>query len=148
VTDLQLPRIVYRGQSTPLRLSRKIALSLEIVALYFKVRLLLLRKTLPEALDVLRSGRLLAQPLEPERLHRAFVVGKRMAHLLEKVPADSRCLVRSCVLVALLSRRGIGATLVIGVCREPTFEAHAWVESAGVPLLDPGEWRSGRLTEL
>jgi transglutaminase superfamily protein len=48
----------------------------------------------------------------------------------------------------LLARRGIPATFVIGVKLEPDFEAHAWVESGGIPLLPPGEMAGGRLLEL
>jgi hypothetical protein len=45
---------------------------------------------------------------------------------------------RSLVLTALLSRRGIASTLVIGVRPGGEFGAHAWVEHEGAPLLPSG----------
>jgi Transglutaminase-like superfamily len=64
------------------------------------------------------------------------------------LPAHRGCLARSLVLVDLLQRRGVAATLVIGARADPTFRAHAWVEVAGEPLLSPGDYRGGRLAEL
>ena len=54
----------------------------------------------------------------------------------------------SLVLGALLARRGIPATLVIGAHAAPSFRAHAWVEHAGQPVLSPGDGTFGRLVEL
>jgi hypothetical protein len=52
------------------------------------------------------------------------------------LPADSRCLMRSLVLTRLMARRGLGSTLVLSVSpQQPQFEAHAWIEHAGVALL-------------
>jgi hypothetical protein len=48
----------------------------------------------------------------------------------------------------MLVRRGIESSLVIGVRPEPSFEAHAWVECAGTPLLPTGDEPYGRLVEL
>ncbi len=45
------------------------------------------------------------------------------------------CLVRSLALFRFLRERGVPARHVIGVCRLP-FQAHAWVEHDGRPLLD------------
>ena len=56
--------------------------------------------------------------------------------VLEWLPFDSRCLIRSLVLVRILSRRSIDdATLVIGASVEGGFAAHAWVEHDGEPVL-------------
>jgi len=70
--------------------------------------------------------------------------------LLSVLPTDSRCLIRSLVLLALLERRGAGATLVVGVRTEPQFAAHAWVECQGEALLPmtDGDDRFERLTTL
>lgn len=55
-------------------------------------------------------------------------------------PGGASCLVRSLALLALLRRRGIAAELRIGVGRTtPGLEAHAWVESGGVPLNDTAD---------
>jgi hypothetical protein len=52
------------------------------------------------------------------------------------------------VLTRLLASRGIRSSLVIGVRSEPEFEAHAWVECAGIALLPPGDDSYGRLVEF
>jgi hypothetical protein len=64
------------------------------------------------------------------------------------LPDDPRCLVRSLVLVELLARRGIAATLVIGTSAVADFRAHAWVELSGGPLLSSAGFGEGRLAEL
>jgi Transglutaminase-like superfamily len=38
----------------------------------------------------------------------------------------------------MMARRGIPTTLIIGAQTERGFEAHAWVERRGLPLLSPG----------
>ena len=73
-----------------------------------------------------------------------FGVSKALAPL----PFDSRCLVRSLVLTAMLARRGIDGRLVIGVDAGTEFAAHAWVEAGGLALLPVESERYGRLTEL
>jgi hypothetical protein len=44
---------------------------------------------------------------------------------------------RSLVLTCVLARRGLHSTLVLSAGPGPNFEAHAWVELAGEPLLVP-----------
>ena len=61
-------------------------------------------------------------------------------------PGDSRCLIRSLVLVRVLARRAIPSMLVIGVRKNPGFKAHAWVEHEGKAILAAGDYT--RLTEL
>ena len=52
-------------------------------------------------------------------------------------PIHASCLARSLVLCRLLRRQGLSATLRIGVAKpDGRFEAHAWVEHAGVALND------------
>jgi len=71
---------------------------------------------------------------EPEgALYRA----RRTARLLAVAAqyAGGTCLARSVVLACLLERQGVPAQLRIGVRKgENGFEAHAWVEAAGVSL--------------
>ena len=55
---------------------------------------------------------------------------------------------RSLVLTGMLARRGVYATVVIGVRPEPTFAAHAWVEVDGRPLLPDDESIYRRLVEI
>jgi hypothetical protein len=83
---------------------------------------------------------------------RERIIGARMGRavdrLLSRLPSDSRCLIRAVVLARVLARRGIGSKVVLGVKAGSEFTAHAWVEHCGRPLLPPGEYGSGRLTEL
>ncbi len=66
---------------------------------------------------------------------------QRIAWLVERaaqtVPWPATCLRRSLVLWALLARAGTRADLRLGFRKtDGRFEAHAWVELAGVPLND------------
>jgi Transglutaminase-like superfamily len=121
----------------------RLALAAEVLALYPRARWLLARRELPEAVAALRGAR--SRPAADPDPVRCAVAVERVLRLL---PADSRCLVRSLVLLALLERRGLGAALVIGVLPEPEFAAHAWVEHRGRALLAPGPAGAGRLVEL
>lgn len=79
---------------------------------------------------------------DPDRL------GRAVTRTLKLLPTDSRCLMQSLVLTDLLTRRGIRSSLVIGVAPAPQFAAHAWVETAGRPLLPSREPLYHRLVEL
>jgi hypothetical protein len=46
------------------------------------------------------------------------------------------CLKKALVLFRLLRKRGVSPTLFIGVQKDRDFEAHAWVEIKGSPVLD------------
>lgn len=126
-----------------LPVARKVGLALEVLRAYVCVRRELRRATLPEALDRLRtpsSGTPSSE--ETNRLARA------VRRTLRVLPTDTRCLSQSLVLTALLARRGVPSTLVIGVSPGESFGAHAWVEHQGVPLLPPYEAEFTRLVEL
>lgn len=115
----------------------KVSLIAEIVAAYSRARWLLWRSDLPTVVEALRSQ----TPGDGTRIQtpvRAGVrLGEAMGKMLRHVPFDSRCLMRSLVLTSLLARRGIESSFVIAVRAEPTFKAHAWVESDGIALLEP-----------
>jgi siroheme synthase len=133
----------------PLSRRRKAALVGEIVAQYARARWLLSHHELPRAVELLRSGaRRGANRPETHDTAQAALCASAVERVLRLLPADSRCLVRSLVLIALLERRGIEALVVIGVLAEPSFAAHAWVEHRGAPLLRPGAAGRGRLVEL
>lgn len=116
---------------------------------YGQARWLMTRRDLPSALASLRGGTQPRSATSGPDMPRA---GRRLAGTISKsigrLPADSRCLVRSLVLTRLLARRGVATTLVIGVHPGSDFAAHAWVEHRGDPLLWTGEPRYQRLTEL
>lgn len=123
-------------------------LACEIVAAWARARRAMRTLPLEQTVTRLRAraavvGR--SQPpdaLEAHRLARAVLI------TLRPLPGDTRCLARSLALTRVLSRRAIPSTLVIGARTEPGFLAHAWIEHAGRPLLDPGEGEFQRLVEL
>jgi hypothetical protein len=59
----------------------------------------------------------------------------RAEHFFFSPRSPNDCLVRSLSLYHFLTELSIPAEHVIGVCRVP-FQAHAWVECRGVPILD------------
>ena len=125
----------------PLSLGRKLALGVEILSAYARVRRLLRRGGVPGAVESLRT----VPPSEsrPRTTRESELVGLRLGQAVVRVlgllPSDSRCLMSSLVLTRLLATRGIPSALVIGVASEPPFAAHAWVETGDVPLLPPHE---------
>jgi hypothetical protein len=138
---MSAPSLAVREGRLPV--GRKIRLALEIIWAYVSVRRDLRRATLPEALERVRTpGSGTATPDEIARLARA------VQRTLRLLPTDTRCLSQSLVLTALLARRGVPSTLVIGVSPGESFGAHAWIEHQGVPLLPPFEAEFQRLVEL
>ncbi|HEX5852142.1 MAG TPA: lasso peptide biosynthesis B2 protein [Solirubrobacteraceae bacterium] len=123
-------------------------LAVEILAAYVQARRALRRAPIASAVASLRSQSPPAAPASADSLHEALRLGRAVTRLLAHVPGDTRCLARSLVLTRLLARRGIQAKLVIGARAKPEFLAHAWVEHAGDPVLDPGDDSFGRLVEL
>src|SRR5688500_12902705 len=91
----------------------KIALAAEIAAAYLRVRWLLRRHSLPAVVEKLRAGATHAAVVVPEGLARmtGLRLGRAVSRTLAVLPGDSRCLVRSLVLTALLARRGIASSL-------------------------------------
>jgi transglutaminase superfamily protein len=123
----------------------KARLASEILGAYVGVRRALRRESLPTVVQLLRG---------PGQHERAEVDGRRLARAvvrtLEPLPLDSRCLMRSLVLLRVLARRGVSGELVIAVRPEARdrLDAHAWVEVAGQPLLAPAGADHGRLVTL
>ena len=128
----------------------KALLALEVVAMYARVRWLLLRRGPVEAVPVLRRGLVADLSADPElvRVRRSVRFGRAVIRVLRLLPTDGRCLMRSLVLTGLLARRGLYATVVIGVRPQPSFGAHAWVEVDGRPVLAADESSYQRLVEL
>jgi hypothetical protein len=134
----------------PFTTAEKASLAREITATYVRARWWLRRGTVEQAAVTARQGRDPAG--RPERPSEEYHVGVRLGRLVERrlghLPGDTRCLTRSLVLLRMLSRRGIAGRLVLGALAQPTFQAHAWVELDGHPMLNPGEYQAGRLTEF
>jgi transglutaminase superfamily protein len=133
----------------PLPLTRKARLVGEILVTYARARWAMARRDMPAALERLRRGSVPAQPLDDPCAYRAGLrLGAAVGRILSCLPTDSRCLARSLVLTALLSRRGIPSSLVIGVRGAPGFGAHAWVEYGALPLLQDEQATYRRLVEF
>jgi hypothetical protein len=128
-------------------LAEKLALAAEILVAYARARRLLKRRRLPEVAAAMR----VAVATRPSHREGTYTVGLRLSMAVTRVlgalPQDPRCLTKALVLSALLARRGIAATLVIGVRPDP-FAAHAWVEHDGQPLLPAATAPFERLLEM
>lgn len=131
-----------------LSVRQKVLLATEILVAYTRVRWWLRRRGFEETLSALRAGEAPVRPPNGDHLLVGLKLGRIVAKTLRILPTDTRCLVRSLVLVCLLARRGIASRLVIGVLPESKFAAHAWVEYAGYPLLPAGAAVEGRLADL
>jgi Transglutaminase-like superfamily len=126
---------------------QKLSLAAEIIVAYVKARRGLKSGGLGAVTAAMRGT---TKP-PPVPLEDSYATGLRLGaattRVLGTLPRDPRCLTTSLVLTALLARRDIAATLVIGVRPEP-FAAHAWVEQGGRPLLPPAPAPFERLLEV
>jgi hypothetical protein len=118
----------------------------EILATYPRLYRAMRREEIREVVARIREERVEA----PEPLPRLTRVqlGGAVVRVLGLLPTDSRCLISSLVLLALLERRGVDSTLVIGVGVEPEFAAHAWIECEGEALLPSGNGTYTRMIEV
>jgi hypothetical protein len=126
----------------------KAALAVEILEAYSRARWLLWRTDLPSTLAALRAVDVRSTPDPAEADRTGVRLGEAVGKTLRHLPFDSRCLMRSLVLTSLLARRGVTTTFVIAVKPESEFIAHAWVERAGVALLEPAGPAFARIVEL
>ncbi len=123
---------------------RRARLAAEILGAYVAARRHQRGRPLPETLVRLRA--VPARPPAGQPLQIAAGLAGPVVRTLSALPTDARCLARSLVMTRLLARRGVESTLVIGVARDEEFQAHAWVEVEGRPVLPTLEF--DRLTEL
>lgn len=131
---------------------QKVVLASEILIVYARVRLRMRRGDIRDVVASIRSqpasrtaqaeGGWLVDRVTAPRLANA------VTRTLRPLPTDTRCLAQSLVLLWLLSRRAIASTLVIGAHAHPQFEAHAWIEYRGRPLLTPAGFSGDRLVEI
>src|SRR5258708_14980964 len=105
------PSLAGRARSLP----RRAWLGLEVGLPYARARRAARSGPLPATLALIRDrpyercGAPRMLPGDPERLARATT------RVLRTLPTDTRCLMQSLTLSALLARRGYSSTLVIGV---------------------------------
>lgn len=114
--------------------TRRTALAFEIVGTYVQVQLLLRSNDVRQVVTRLRRDASAGVEAR-EAWREAGRVVRPIVRLLTFLPLDSRCLMRSLVLVRMLARRGVASDLVIGARTGQTFAAHAWVEYQGIKLL-------------
>lgn len=151
ILPLALSPTARRWNRRPLPLAARVGLGVEVLVAYLAVRRSISRAELPSVMRTLRSS---------HRHHAACTgaaadltrdlslrLGFAVQGLLRRIPDEGPCMVRSLVLTRLLARRQIQAELVIGVCSQPSFSAHAWVEHGGRPLL-PTDAAHERLVSL
>lgn len=139
--------VIPLGQD-PLTAGQQIALGAEILTSYCAARWALRRYDLRGAVAKLRRCRATPAPAWADDRAAASRLGHIVSRTLPLLPTESRCLLRSLVLVRLLARRGVPCSLVLGVTTSPKVQAHAWVEYAGRPVLPAYETVFTRLTEL
>lgn len=112
----------------------RVRVALEIVATYTEVRWRMVRGEVGRVVATLRGDAVdRHDPYDAYRI--GLRLGQPVRRTLDPLPWDSRCLMRSLVLLRMLARRGVVCRLVIGVRPGEKFEAHAWIEHAGHPLL-------------
>ncbi len=119
-------------ERVPYRLRARLVV--EVLATYVRVRRMLAGQDIVRVVAVLRDGE--GDRLEPETAQRlARRLARPVVRTLRPLPVDSRCLMRSLVLIRMMARRGARCDLAIGAQSGTTFAAHAWVEHAGCPVL-------------
>lgn len=143
-----LPRIM-PGPQVPL--VAKPWLIGEIVFAYARIRRLMEREALDGAVAEISRQRAPFSAVGADAAETRAVarrLGTAIDRTLRVLPTDARCLSQSLVLLWLLAKRDIPATLVIGTQSDPQFLAHAWVEHEGRPVLPPLDFYDSRLVEL
>ena len=135
-----------RAVLPPLSPVGRLRLAAEALSIYMTVRWRLWRSDLSATVHTLRGTDRQWRDAGLETYWQGVRLAKATTRTLAVLPTDSRCLMQSLVLLGFLSRRNIGAVLVVAVKSSPDFQAHAWVEHDSRPLLPKGEY--GRLVEL
>ncbi len=112
----------------------RVQLVAEVLRTYRLARRLLREGNITQVADQLRQAG--DNSLDRES---ALIIGRRLRRpvmrTLGALPTDSRCLIRSLVLIGMMARRGAHCDLSIGALTTEGFAAHAWVEYEGVHLL-------------
>lgn len=126
----QVERLLRKRMPLDLRLR----VAVEIFVTYAEVRWRVRRGDVRDVVSALRED-----AVDAHDPYDAYRIGRRLRQpvrrSLDPLPWDSRCLMRSLVLLRMLARRGVVCQLVIGVRPGETFEAHAWIEHGRHPLL-------------
>jgi hypothetical protein len=112
----------------------RIRLAAEVLATYARVRWLMSRHDIVYVVTVLRAG--IDARIESSTARRlATRLDRPVGRTLAVLPADSRCLIRSLVVLRMMARRGARCELALGARSGTQFQAHAWIEHDGEPVL-------------
>ena len=112
----------------------RVRLAVEIWTTYVQVRWLVLRHPIDQVVEQLRGGAAADRPAA-EAQGVARRLERPVVRSLGILPWDSRCLMRSLVMLRMMARRGVACDLVLGARTQEAFKAHAWVEHQGHALL-------------
>jgi hypothetical protein len=129
----------------PRRPPGNVRLGAEIAWTTLRVRRLVHRNDLPTALERCRAA--VPQPTPVPSRDDVVRISRAVRRTMGVLPGDSRGLVASLVLIAVLARRGVDASLVVGRPRNG-FGAHAWVEVRGLPALPAAKDKFAQLAAL
>jgi hypothetical protein len=129
----------------PRRPPANVRLGAEIAWTTLRMRRLVQRKDLPTALERCRAA--IPQPAPVPSRDEVVRISRAVRRTMGLLPGDSRGLVGSLVLIAVLARRGVDASLVVGRPRNG-FGAHAWVEVRGLPALPAAKDKFAQLVAL
>ena len=129
----------------PRRPPANVRLGAEIAWTTVRVRRLVHRNDLPTALDRCRAA--VRRPAPVPSRDEVVRISRAVRRTMGVLPGDSRGLVPSLVLIAVLARRGVAASLVVG-CPRNGFGAHAWVEVDGLPALPAAKDKFAQLAAL
>lgn len=117
-------------------------LMIRIVIAIIRVRLWLIRQDYAATrvhIQKRLSGRAQSATLTEADLWKALRAGRIANGLGDRLPLDTRCLVRSLAVWWVLRQDGLPVDLKIGVSLQDGFAAHAWVDLFGEPLTDTRE---------
>jgi hypothetical protein len=132
-TASQRPDPLLLAESVGLGL--RVRLAWEICLTYARVRRLLARRGIAEVVAELRGGGDDDGLDEEQARHLSDRLHRPVRRTLGSLPVDSRCLMRSLVLLRMLARRGVPCRLSIGAQSGERFAAHAWLEHRGRPIM-------------
>ena len=133
------------AMAPPRRPPAKVRLGAEIAWTALRVRRLVHRNDLPTALERCRAAT--GQGAPAASRDEVARVARAVRRTLGALPGDSRGLIASLVLIAVLARRGVDTSLVVGRPRNG-FGAHAWVEMRGLPALPAAKDKFAHLVAL
>lgn len=122
------------GRPRHLSFPRRARLAAEVLGAYARVRRSVRRGPITDVVADLQGG---GTTERPDDLALAEHLAWATARTLALLPTNTRCLMQALVLTRVMARRGLRTTFVLSASSGARFEAHAWLEHAGVAILQP-----------